>query len=245
MIGTARNRPGGSSIPRRPDVRSGFAHLLRLGLTDYPDALALQQRLHARVADGALEGVLMLLEHPHVYTLGRRGPDEHILAPPAELDRLSAQVYRTNRGGEATYHGPGQLVGYPILNLRSWGSGPLEYVRTLERTISATLADFGIAAESEGRPTGVWTDGAKIAAIGVRVSRGVTTHGFALNVSPDLSYFDHVIPCGIEGCRVTSMAAEGAAADVDAVASRLAGRFRQSFGISLAPARLDHLSETL
>ena len=237
MIETARSRLGESL----PDARSGSAHLLRLGLTGYSEAIELQQRLHARVVDGSLKGVLLLLEHPHVYTLGRRGPDHHILAPPEELARLSAQVYRTDRGGEATYHGPGQLVGYPVIDLRSWGLGPLQYVRTLERTIAATLADFGIDAVSDGYPTGVWTGGAKIAAIGVRVSRGVTTHGFALNVAPDLAYFDHIIPCGIEGCRVTSMAAKGVAADVDTVASRLADQFQQSFGISLTPTRLEQL----
>ena len=237
MIETAPNRPD----ERHPKARSGSAHLLKLGLTDYAEALALQQRLHARVVDGALEGVLLLLEHPHVYTLGRRGPDAHILASPEELARLSARVHRTDRGGEATYHGPGQLVGYPIIDLRSWGGGPLEYVRTLERTIAATLAGFGIDASSEGYPTGVWTGGAKIAAIGVRVSRGVTTHGFALNVAPDLGYFDHIVPCGIEGCRITSMAAEGVDADVATVAARLADQFQQSLGISLNPARLEQL----
>ena len=230
-----------TSAARRTQVRSGSAHLLQLGLIDYSEALDLQKRLHARVVDGSLEGMLLLLEHPHVYTLGRRGPDAHILASPEELAHLSARVHRTDRGGEATYHGPGQLVGYPIIDLRSWGGGPLEYVRTLEQTIAATLAGFGIDAGSEGYPTGVWTGGAKIAAIGVRVSRGVTTHGFALNVAPDLTYFDHIVPCGIEDCRVTSMAAEGAATEVDTVASRLAGQFQRFFGISLTPTRLDQL----
>ncbi len=233
-----------TSTISRPRVGSGSAHLLQLGLTDYTEALNLQKRLHARVVDGSLEGVLLLLEHPHVYTLGRRGPDAHVLAPPEELERLGARVYRTDRGGEATYHGPGQLVGYPIIDLRSWGGGPLEYVRTLERTIAATLASFGIDAGSEGYPTGVWTGGAKIAAIGVRVSRGVTTHGFALNVAPDLGYFDHIVPCGIEGCRVTSMAAEGVYADIETVASRLADRFQRSFGISLTPASLEQIDRT-
>ena len=161
--------------------------------------------------------------------------------PPRSLPASRPRVYRTDRGGEATYHGPGQLVGYPIVDLRSWGLGPLQYVRTLERTIAATLAGFGIDAASDGYPTGVWTGGAKIAAIGVRVSRGVTTHGFALNVAPDLGYFDHIVPCGIEGCQVTSMAAEGAETDIDTVAVRLADQFQQSFGISLTPARLEQL----
>ena len=134
-----------------------------------------------------------------------------------------------------TYHGPGQLVCYPIVDLRRLRMRPLEYVRSLERLLIDTLAGYGIAAEAEGHPTGVWTGGAKIAAIGVRVSRGVTTHGLALNVSPDLGYFDHIVPCGIEDCRVASMESEGVAAEIDEVASALAGRFERVFGVKLEP----------
>jgi lipoate-protein ligase B len=149
------------------------------------------------------------------------------------LASLGVEMHHVDRGGEVTYHGPGQLVGYPVVDLRRLRMRPLEYVRSLERLLIETLSDFGIAAEADGRPTGIWTGGAKIAAIGVRVSRGVTTHGFALNVSPDLGYFEHIVPCGIEDCRVTSMEFEGVSTDVVEVASRLADRFEHVFGVDL------------
>lgn len=182
-----------------------------------------------------MHGALLLLEHPHVYTLGRRGTLDDVLAPAETLSSLGAEVHHVDRGGEVTYHGPGQLVGYPIVDLRRLRMRPLEYVRSLERLLIDTLAGYGIAAEAEGHPTGVWTGGAKIAAIGVRVSRGVTTHGFALNVSPDLGYFDHIVPCGIEDCRVASMESEGVSVEVDEVASALAARFERVFGVKLEP----------
>ena len=182
-----------------------------------------------------MDGALLLLEHPHVYTLGRRGSLDDILAPADKLSSLGVEVHHVDRGGEVTYHGPGQVVGYPIVDLRRLRMRPLAYVRSLERLLIGTLSDFGIAAEAEGRPTGVWTGGAKIAAIGVRVSRGVTTHGFALNVSPDLGYFDHIVPCGIGDCSVTSMESEGVAAEVAEVASALAGHFERVFGVELEP----------
>ena len=182
-----------------------------------------------------MDGALLLLEHAHVYTLGRRGALDDILAPDDRLSSLGVEVHHVDRGGQVTYHGPGQLVGYPVVDLRRLRMRPLEYVRSLERLLMETLSDFGIAAEAEGHPTGVWTGGAKIAAIGVRVSRGVTTHGFALNVSPDLGYFDHIVPCGIEDCRVTSMESEGVSAEIDHVASVLVDRFERVFGVELEP----------
>ncbi len=185
--------------------------------------------------DGELSGALLLLEHSHVYTLGRRGTLDDILAPAEALSSLGAEIHHVDRGGEVTYHGPGQVVGYPVVDLRRLRIRPLEYVRSLERLLIGTLSDYGIAAEAEGHPTGVWTGEAKIAAIGVRVSRGVTTHGFALNVSPDLGYFDHIVPCGIENCRVASMESEGVSAEVDEVASSLADRFESVFGVELEP----------
>ena len=179
-----------------------------LGLLDYQAAYDLQRRLHAQVVAGELPDLLLLLEHPHVYTLGRRGQQSHILASNDALIQLGVDTHFTDRGGETTYHGPGQLVGYPIVNLRRWGGGVRKYVETLEQVLIGTLSEFGITAHSEGKPTGVWVEDAKIAAIGVRVSRSVTMHGFALNVSPDLSFFDHIVPCGMPGARVTSMAQE-------------------------------------
>ena len=207
----------------------------RLGPIGYGPALDLQRELHSRVADGEMDGGLLLLEHSHVYTLGRRGTLDDILAPAERLSSLGVEMHHADRGGEVTYHGPGQLVGYPIVDLRRLRMRPLEYVRSLERLLIETLSDFGIVAEAEGHPTGVWTGGAKIAAIGVRVSRGVTTHGFALNVSPDLDYFEHIIPCGIEDCRVTSMESEGVSAEVADVASGAARHFERIFNIRLEP----------
>ena len=217
------------------DLQPGLEYSLRLGRVEYAAGLDLQREMHSRVADGDMDGALLLLEHPHVYTLGRRGRLDDILAPTDRLSSLGVEVHHVDRGGEVTYHGPGQLVGYPVVSLRRLGMRPLEYVRSLERLLVDTLSSFGIAAEAEGYPTGVWTGGAKIAAIGVRVSRGVTTHGFALNVSPDLGYFEHIVPCGMKDCRVTSMASEGASADMDKVASGVAGHFERVFGVRLEP----------
>ena len=161
---------------------------------------------------------LLLLEHPHVYTRGRLSRDDHLLTPNDQLAALGVPVYETDRGGQVTYHGPGQLVGYPIINLRRLGIGPLQYVRRpgaghhrhpgpLQHTPPHT----------EPGLTGVWTAGGKIAAIGVKISRGIAFHGFALNVNTDLSYYRHIVPCGITDRPVTSMAAElGAAAELEA-----------------------------
>ena len=200
----------------------------------YDAAAGLQKRLHGEVVSGSLPGVLLLLEHPHIFTLGRRGRPDDILADAEELKALGAAVRRTDRGGEVTYHGPGQLVGYPILDLRKLAAGPLDYVRRLERVLIATLADFGIRGESEDRPTGVWAGNAKIAAIGVKISRGVTTHGFALNVDPDLTYFDRIVPCGMPDVPVTSMAAAaGIPATVGDAARALTARFAETFALEI------------
>jgi len=177
------------------------------GLIDYDDAFELQKRLHGRVADGTLPNQLLLLEHPHIYTLGRRAKTSDILATDEFLSKEGVTVHRTDRGGEVTYHGPGQLVAYPIVNIRRWGGGPLKYVRALEQTVIATLDEIGIVANSQDCPTGVWVDDAKIAAIGVRISRGTTTHGVSLNVDPNLSFFDHIVPCGMADLKVTAISA--------------------------------------
>ena len=204
------------------------------GVLGYDAAWGLQKRLHGKVVAGTLPGVLLLLEHPHVFTLGRRGRTDDILADAEELKALGAEVRRTDRGGEVTYHGPGQLVGYPILDLRKLAAGPLDYVRRLERALIATLADFGIRGESDDRPTGVWAGNAKIAAIGVKISRGVTTHGFALNVDPDLTYFDRIVPCGMPDVPVTSMAAAaGIPVTVGDAARALTAHFAETFALEV------------
>ncbi len=202
-----------------------------LGHMAYAAAWDMQKSLQQKVADGTLPNLLLLLEHPHVYTLGKRGDSSDILASPEKLKEFGVEVHRIDRGGEVTYHGPGQLVGYPIVNLRKWKGGPLKYVQTLEAVIIATLAEFGIRADSKDKPTGVWVGEAKIAAIGVKVSRGVTMHGFALNVNPDLSYFDHIIPCGMPEGRVTSMVSVlSEDINLQQVMPVLARNFGQAFG---------------
>jgi lipoic acid synthetase len=197
-----------------------------LGRVAYEDADALQRGLHAHAADDAL----LLLEHPHVYTLGTQAHLEHVLVPPASV---GASLVQTDRGGDVTYHGPGQLVGYPIVTLPEWRDGlrdVVAYVRRLEDVLVAALADFGVAAGRRSRRTGVWVGDEKIAAIGVKVARGRTRHGFALNVDPDLSMFGHIVPCGIADAGVTSLArlldeAPAMTSVVDAVTRRLAEVF--------------------
>ena len=203
--------------------------LLRLGVTDYPEAQDLQRDLARRRAEGTLPDTLLLLQHPHAYTLGRRAGPSDVLLEADGLDEIGARVYDTDRGGEATYHGPGQLVGYPIVDVRPLG-GARGYVRTLETLLIDTLEDFGIVAEHRDGLPGAWVGDEKIAFIGVRISRGIATHGFALNVNPDLSYFNHIVPCGIEGLVVTSMKRVlGSPVSLEQVADSLARHFGRLF----------------
>ena len=179
--------------------------ICRMPITEYLDGWQWQQDTAAQVRQGA-DDTLALLQHSPVYTIGRRFRSEHLLISQHELTAVGADVVETNRGGSITFHGPGQIVGYPILNLRRAGLSPRNFVCRLEETLIRTLASFGIQGyRIAGRP-GVWTKLGKIAAIGARVERGTTLHGFALNVHIDLSNFDAIIPCGIQGATVTSMA---------------------------------------
>lgn len=179
--------------------------LHRPGLVEYGEALAWQQQHAEAVRSIEASETLAVLQHPPVYTLGMRGGREHLLVAPELLERRGAAVVPTDRGGDITFHGPGQLVAYPILDLRRRGLGPASYVRMLEATLIETLAFFGIEAmRVPGRP-GVWAEGAKVAALGVRVRGGVSTHGIALNVSTDLDWFGLIVPCGISDAGVTSM----------------------------------------
>ena len=205
---------------------------------DYASALELQQRLVTERQQGAIDDQLLLVEHPHVVTLGRNGHRENLLASDEILERAGVAFHPTDRGGDITYHGPGQLVGYPILDLRQWKRDVGAYVRAIEETLIATLAGFGIAAGRIPKLTGVWVDGRKIAAIGVHISRWVTSHGFALNVSTDLSYFQYIVPCGLTK-PVTSMAALGVRATLEEVGYVLAAHFGRVFDFELplvAPA---------
>ena len=176
-----------------------------LGSMDYQKAWDLQRSLAEARAQGRIGDTLLLLEHPAVYTLGRTSRESDLLFPVDYLESLGARVVRVDRGGQITFHGPGQLVGYPIMDVRSWGGGPLRYVRGLEATLIGVLDAFGIAAGRADMPTGIWVEDEKIAAIGVKVSRRVTTHGFALNVATDLSWFQNIVPCGMPDAGVTSM----------------------------------------
>jgi len=205
-----------------------------LGRVEYGQALELQQQLAAERKLGLIPDQLLLLEHPHVITLGRNGHMENLLAGAQVLDRAGISFFPTDRGGDITYHGPGQLVGYPIIDLRDWKRDVGAYVRGIEQVIIDTLADYGISAGRIPKLTGVWVGERKIAAIGVHISRWVTSHGFALNVSTDLSYFQYIVPCGLTK-PVTSMAELGCAADLQSVSHNLAAHFARIFDCQIEP----------
>jgi lipoyl(octanoyl) transferase len=211
-------------------------NIYRLGRTEYRQAWDLQVSLAGSVHRGELPNCLLLVEHPHVFTKGRLSPPEQILLSAEELLDRGIKVYETDRGGLVTYHGPGQLVAYPVVSLRGWG-GPLKYVRTLERIIVEALACLGIAAGVEPGLTGVWVDDAKIAAIGVKVSRGVAYHGFAVNVNTDLSFFDCIVPCGIADRGVTSISQlVGQPVDIALVDYYIACEFGRGMGFRMVEA---------
>ncbi len=205
------------------------------GYVAYDAACHWQLGTADEVRSGALEA-LALLEHAPVFTFGRRARYEHLLVDPAELRLLGADVVETDRGGDVTFHGPGQLVAYPILDLSSRGLGPREYVRSLEEVVIRTLMEFGVVGErSPGRP-GVWVDGAKVAAVGVRVKGRVSTHGVALNVATDLSWFGAIVPCGIRDAGVTSLARLlSRRPGVPAVMDAFCGAFAAVFDARLVP----------
>ena len=232
----------------------------RLGLVEYVPTWQLQEELMAatlalKTQNRAAEAVgesraptpnhLLLCEHPHTYTLGKSGKPEHLLLDDAGLAAHHARFHRINRGGDITYHGPGQLVGYPILDLDNFRPDIHWYLRTLEEAVIRTLAEYGLNAGRIAGLTGVWLDweaGAasprKICALGVKCSRWVTLHGFALNVNPDLSYFGHIVPCGIADKAVTSLAQElggGASASVAEVQERLLPHLLALFGATAQP----------
>ena len=203
------------------------------GTVDYRRAWDWQVELADAVREGRQPNTLLLLEHPPVYTLGRLSKPEHLLVSPEELAAAGADVVETDRGGQITFHGPGQLVAYPVVDLKGWG-GPLKYVRTLEQVIINVLADFGISAGLKSGLTGVWVGDAKIAAIGVKISRGVAYHGFSINVNTDLSCYDRIVPCGIEDGLVTSMERVlGHPLDLADVAVRVAARFGEGMGLHI------------
>lgn len=177
--------------------------LVDLGMVPYAEALELQRHLVARRRAGEIPDTIVLLEHPPTYTIGRSGSTASVLVDPGGL---GIQLFEVDRGGSATYHGPGQVVGYPIVDLRGRGGDVHAYLRALEEILLRTLAEFGVAGERDGRYTGVWVGDDKVAAIGVKVSSGITCHGFALNVDPCFEHWAGIVPCGIAGRGVTSLA---------------------------------------
>jgi lipoyl(octanoyl) transferase len=206
-----------------------------LGNMRYGEAWALQRELVERRKSGEIRDQLLFVEHPHVVTMGRNGRRENLLADVELLGRAGVEFYEIDRGGDVTYHGPGQIIGYPILDLREWKRDVGAYVRGIEQTIIDALAEFGIAAERIPGLTGVWTGGAKIAAIGIHISRWVTSHGFALNVDTDLSYFQYIVPCGLTR-PVTSMRQAGSDASRAEMMRALIRSFGRVFDTEIIPA---------
>jgi lipoyl(octanoyl) transferase len=220
-----------------------------LGLIDYKQAWDYQEKLFAEVVDKKVanrtlpeneqettDNFLLFCEHPHVYTLGNTGDKEHLLISENQLKEKNATYYKINRGGDITYHGPGQIVGYPILDLDNFFTDIHKYLRFLEEMVIRTLAEYGLTAERSAGETGVWLDASnpakarKICALGVRASRWVTMHGFALNVNVDLNYFGNIIPCGIVDKAVTSLDKElGRKVDEEEVKQKLKKHFSELF----------------
>jgi lipoate-protein ligase B len=216
--------------------------LIDLGLVPYAEALTLQRRLALLRVENRIPDTLILAQHPPVITIGRSGLKTHLRVPEPSLVALGIEYFEVERGGDITYHGPGQLVGYPILNLGEHGWDLHRYLRRLEEVLMMTLASFGITAERSPGRTGVWIGEGKIASLGIHVSRWVTRHGFALNVNVDLSPFTLIVPCGIQGVKVTSMAQElSRSIPVHEVATVLTARFEVEFGVMLLPALLPEL----
>lgn len=228
--------------------------VVRCGLVPYEEAAVAQRWLRDAREEGAAPDVLLLLEHPPVYTRGRRSGDEELPMAREWYEMQGIEVCDTDRGGRVTYHGPGQLVAYPIVSLRPYGDDVHEYVRRLERVAIGALGEHGVAAGTIDGLTGVWTEGEppgsaagagearKIGSIGVHVSRGITTHGLAINVDNDLQPFEWIVPCGIEGCRVTSLSRElGAEQDLEGFADTVVARFGEVYErtpASATPAEL-------
>jgi lipoyl(octanoyl) transferase len=203
---------------------------VRLGEVPYEEARGLQKRLEAARHSGSIPDVLLLLEHPPVYTKGRRARPEELAMGEDWYRMQGIEIAETDRGGGVTYHGPGQLVGYPIVSLRAYGDDVRGYVARMERMMIASLGDAGVEARLRDGLTGVWARDRKIGSIGVHISRGITTHGFAINVNNDLQPFEWIVPCGIEGCQMTSVCRElGAEFEMDGFIDVVARRFGEIY----------------
>jgi lipoyl(octanoyl) transferase len=220
---------------------------VRPGLVPYGDARELQRDIERARQQGEIPDVLLLLEHPPVYTKGRRSTADELPMGEDWYLRQGIDVVDTDRGGRVTYHGPGQLVGYPIMSLSPYRDDVHEYIRRMERVIVTALGDWDIDAEVVEGLTGVWTpERRKIGSIGIHVSRGVTTHGFAINVNNDLQPFEWILPCGIEACRMTSVSRErGAEQDRDAFATTVRDRFGEIYEREPREVAVQELEEKL
>ena len=200
-----------------------------LGRLRWAEASALQEELVEKRKRHEITDQLLLVEHPHVVTMGRNGHMENLIAGEEILSRSGIDFHHTNRGGDVTYHGPGQVVGYPIVDLSEWQRDVHAYVRAVEQVVIDTIAVFGLRGARVAGATGVWVDGAKVCAIGIHISRWVTSHGFALNVTTDLQYFQYIIPCGLTQ-PVTSMRVLGVSAGMDEVKLAVRQQFAKVFG---------------
>ena len=180
-------------------------YLYDLKNIDYDTSLIIQEEIHAYVKNKNISGVILSLEYPNLFTIGKSGKKSDILISQNELNLKGIKVYESNRGGEITYHGPGQIIYYPIINLKKLSIKPVEYIRILQRTVISSLKDFNIQAEDVNKPVGVWVNGKKISSIGVRISKSVTMHGVAINLNCDLKYFTYIIPCGIKDLNLTNI----------------------------------------
>jgi lipoyl(octanoyl) transferase len=221
-------------------------HIVELGLIGYAEAWALQKRIVAARKAGAIEDVLLLCEHPHVITLGRNAKREHLLVSERVLKQKGAELHATDRGGDITYHGPGQIVGYPIVNLGAIRRDVVWYVRMLEEAMIRATAEFGVRALRDEGKTGIWVQSGgtkeKLAAIGVHISRWVTSHGFAYNVSTDLRFFDLIVPCGIADCKATSLEKLlGRGIKSTEVTPQLVKHFGEVFGLEMKHESLEVL----
>ncbi|MDX1701737.1 MAG: lipoyl(octanoyl) transferase LipB [Melioribacteraceae bacterium] len=205
-----------------------------LGLIDYKQAWDLQLDIHKKRRFNEIEDVLLICEHPHTYTLGKIAERENLLYSQAQLDEKNIQVYDIDRGGDITYHGPGQIVGYPIINLENWKKDTHLYLRALEEIMIKTCLEYGLNPGRNDKYTGVWIENRKICAIGIKVSRWVTMHGFAFNVNTDLSLFNGIIPCGIQEKSVTSLSAElKGSLDIDEVKNKVINIMKDVFEYNL------------
>jgi len=221
-------------------------YCVNLGRLSYLPAWELQHRVLAARQSGKVPDVLLLVEHDPVITLGRRAKPEHILVPPEMLAQLGVAVHRIERGGDVTYHGPGQLVGYPIVHLRERGLGAADYMHRLEDVLLGVVADFGLQGHRREGVIGVWLGHDKVAALGVRIERGVSYHGFALNVNTDLRHFGLIVPCGITDGGVTSLGkALGRPVDWQAVCERVEQHFAALFHTQLEHLTREELDRLL